>query len=267
LALPFDLARAAADVERSLCDFSLSFGCLPGAATHRGDDVKWCYSGAPRLNRVIGARFAVDEADARIDELLAFYGSRHAAASWFVGPDDTPADLAGRLASRGLQHRGNWTGMAFDLTALAGPEPAVPGLTIATIGDGAGDLLWAQTGAEGFGMPPASAAAFAQVIGGVGEQLRHCSYRFLGYLDGVPSATSALHLADGLAGIYYVATLPAARGRGLATALTRRALSVARSQGYQVAVLQASPLGTGVYRRLGFATCSTIAIYDYQPPG
>lgn len=265
MSLPFSLARAAADVERSLCDFSLSFGCLPGALTHDGDDVKWCYTGLPRLNRVIGARFADAEADARIDELLAFFRGHGAPLSWFVGPADMPTDLCARLEGRGLRLRGHWTGMAFDLASLAPAERSVTGLTIVDVAGSAGDSVWASTAAEGFAMTPSSGKAFARAIVGVSERRHSSSRRFLGCLDGKPVATAALYLANGLAGIYYVSTVPAARRRGLATAMTHHALAEAAAAGYLTAVLQASPAGTPVYRAMGFISCSSIALYDYDP--
>jgi GNAT superfamily N-acetyltransferase len=54
------------------------------------------------------------------------------------------------------------------------------------------------------------------------------------------------------AGIYLVATAPSARGRGLATELMRGLLLHARDRGCTAAVLQATELGHGVYRRVGF---------------
>ncbi len=50
----------------------------------------------------------------------------------------------------------------------------------------------------------------------------------------------------------FVATRPDARGRGLATAVTRAALLDARSRGARFAVLQAVPAAERLYARLGF---------------
>ena len=85
--------------------------------------------------------------------------------------------------------------------------------------------------------------------------------RYLGYLDGVPVATSALVLHAGVAGIYAVATLPEARRQGIAAAMTRLPLLDAFAGGYQVGTLQASPMGYPVYQRLGFATVWGIELY------
>jgi ribosomal protein S18 acetylase RimI-like enzyme len=82
---------------------------------------------------------------------------------------------------------------------------------------------------------------------------------FVGYLAGEPVATSMLATtrSSGLAGVYSVATRPAHRGRGLGTALTAAALVAAAEQGYDTAVLEPSPSGAPMYRRMGFAPHTT----------
>ena len=52
--------------------------------------------------------------------------------------------------------------------------------------------------------------------------------------------------------VSFVATVPAARGQGLASMLTRRVLLDARSRAAAVAVLQATPMAERIYQRLGF---------------
>jgi GNAT superfamily N-acetyltransferase len=54
------------------------------------------------------------------------------------------------------------------------------------------------------------------------------------------------------AGIYLVATHPAARRRGLGALVMRGLHADAHARGRTVAVLQASPMGHGLYQRLGY---------------
>jgi ribosomal protein S18 acetylase RimI-like enzyme len=83
--------------------------------------------------------------------------------------------------------------------------------------------------------------------------------------DGEPVATSMLLLADGLAGIYCVSTLAAERGRGLGAHATAQALREARRLGYRVGVLQSSPDGHSVYRKLGFEDLAEIPMFVRMP--
>jgi predicted acetyltransferase len=54
------------------------------------------------------------------------------------------------------------------------------------------------------------------------------------------------------AGIYWVATKPTARRRGLGAVVTTAAARIAFDDGADVVVLQATPAGVPVYERLGF---------------
>jgi GNAT superfamily N-acetyltransferase len=78
-------------------------------------------------------------------------------------------------------------------------------------------------------------------------------------------ATSLLFLADGLAGIYCVATLPEERGKGLGAHATAEALRVARRLGYRVGVLQSSTEGHPVYIRLGFEDFGGVPMFVRMP--
>ena len=64
-----------------------------------------------------------------------------------------------------------------------------------------------------------------------------------------------------MAGIYDVATLPKARGRGIGSALTLAPLLDARQAGYRVGVLQSSEMGYGVYQKMGFQHLCQIENY------
>lgn len=88
---------------------------------------------------------------------------------------------------------------------------------------------------------------------------------YLGKLDGEPVATSLLFLGGGVAGIYNVATLPEARRQGIGSALTMIPLLEARRQGYRIGILQTTPTGLNLYRRLGFREYCLFSAYFWSP--
>jgi ribosomal protein S18 acetylase RimI-like enzyme len=76
---------------------------------------------------------------------------------------------------------------------------------------------------------------------------------WLGYRDGQAVTSAAVIGAAGGLGIYSVATLPAWRGRGYAEAVMRHAVADQRAKGVSgPLVLQSSPGGLELYRKLGF---------------
>ncbi len=83
---------------------------------------------------------------------------------------------------------------------------------------------------------------------GVDLPLRH----YLATLHGQPVAAATLFLAEGVAGIWNVATLKEARGQGIGRAITWQPLRDAREMGYAIAALDATKMGYPVYRALGF---------------
>jgi ribosomal protein S18 acetylase RimI-like enzyme len=87
-----------------------------------------------------------------------------------------------------------------------------------------------------------------------GESLRRIEEVswYVGRVDGAIVSTAVGFTVEGVTGIFNVATPPEHRGRGYGSVLTSRALRDAFDAGSQLAFLQTSELGHGVYRRLGF---------------
>lgn len=75
-------------------------------------------------------------------------------------------------------------------------------------------------------------------------------------------ASAATVAAHGALGIYSVGTLPELRGQGYAEAVMRRAIDDARAAGATgPLVLQSSPAGLNLYRKLGFKTTTRYAVF------
>jgi ribosomal protein S18 acetylase RimI-like enzyme len=88
---------------------------------------------------------------------------------------------------------------------------------------------------------------------------------FAALIDGHVVGTGESALADGVLGVFGIATVPAFRRRGIAGALTS-ALIADRAEDADLAVLQSSRLGLGVYERLGFRRMSTWEVWVQPDP-
>jgi len=163
------------------------------------------------------------------------------ARGWHAQPDPTP-------------------GMTLALDAT--PPPVPIGLVIQEV-RGTDELVaFRDVAFQSFGYPLAAAPLFLteRFLGLPGVRL------FAGRRDGRVVATSMLVATGAVAGIYWVGTLEAERGRGYGQALTWAAAAAGREQGCRVASLQASKLGRPVYAAMGFSH-----VLDYEsllpPPG
>ena len=83
--------------------------------------------------------------------------------------------------------------------------------------------------------------------------------KLLIYYEGSkPVATVELFQSDSSTiGIYGLATLEDARGKGIGSALMTMCLNQAKELGYKNVVLQASQDGIGIYKKLGFKSLTT----------
>jgi GNAT superfamily N-acetyltransferase len=81
-------------------------------------------------------------------------------------------------------------------------------------------------------------------------------------LDGEPAAVAlALH-HDADCGVSFVATVPRARRRGLATRVMREAIGEARAHGCTSTTLQATDLGERLYARLGYRRLCDMQLWE-----
>ncbi len=81
---------------------------------------------------------------------------------------------------------------------------------------------------------------------------------WVGYAGDLPVTTGMAYTDERVTGVYVIATLEQARGRGYGAAITARCMSVDPAK---PAVLQASDLGQPVYRRLGFVEVARYTVW------
>ncbi|MCI4325654.1 MAG: hypothetical protein L3K00_07245 [Thermoplasmata archaeon] len=79
---------------------------------------------------------------------------------------------------------------------------------------------------------------------------------YVGFVGGVPVATSVGLSHRGIGSAFFVTTLPDSRGQGFGTAVTWQAFVDAGKDGCRVGYLQATELGGPVYTRMGFRTAA-----------
>jgi ribosomal protein S18 acetylase RimI-like enzyme len=205
------------------------------------------------LNGVLRVR------DRPLDEAVAEARQRLAGSSWlwWVGADSNEGTAEGLLA-RGAVDGGLLPVMAVDLTTVTETAPP-PELRI-----------WPVVEPDEM---RAYVAAYAGPLGVEGdlEPVVHRELdfgypdvvRLAGIADGRTVGTCTLSLGTGVAALYCIATDPQYRRRGIATALTREALRIARDSGRRFATLQASAAGEPVYREIGFATVAHYRMFKF----
>ena len=90
---------------------------------------------------------------------------------------------------------------------------------------------------------------------------------YIAKLDGRPAASVVTQDHGGDCSVWWVATVPEARGRGLAPGLMRRALADGHERGCEATTLQATKAGQPVYERLGYRGLGAIEMWERRRPG
>lgn len=85
------------------------------------------------------------------------------------------------------------------------------------------------------------------------------------YERGQPVAGAMLLFSHGIAGVYWVGTIPSARGNGYADAIMRAVSNHAFDQGARAVVLQASKMGEPIYARMGYREITTYPWFLVMP--
>lgn len=253
-----------AAIEQNLHGTLASFGQWPLVHVHDDPEILWSISDIPFpvFNGVMRAWLPPERVDPLIDSLLAQARARRVPLMWWTGPGTRPEDLGERLKARGFVWEGPLPGMAVELGHLKQGPAAPQGLTVERVTSAEGIREWTQACALGFGLPDFVRDAF-------GEMMSHAdpsaTQAYVARLDGQAVASSLMLLAAGVAGIYNVATVPAARRKGIGAAVTLAPLLQAREQGYKVGILHSSEMGASVYKSLGFREYCQLSQWLWEP--
>ena len=242
-------------LESNMVAFWSPYGRGPDGTVVSNPQLAWFYTGipSPLFNGVLSVRLDHGGVEEVIDRLKAKIAAHGAPALWWIGPLSKPNDIGELLRHHGIVPAGEVPAMAIDLARLETTHTPTGNFEIRRrVDDAQMRALWARTAAVGTGFTEEVADAMVAVERGLADPEYDAQYRYIGFLDGQPVATSAMVLHAGVAGIYAVATLPAARLRGVGTAMTAIPLLEARMMGYRVGILQASSAGQALYRALGF---------------
>jgi ribosomal protein S18 acetylase RimI-like enzyme len=251
-----------AAVEQSRFDWHALAPDFPGWETHDDPDLLWHVSNQPQwvFNNAIRARFTPETVEARLDEIIGTYKQRGLPVLWWVTPSSEPSDLGERLLARGLVGPEPVPTMAADLTRISLDVPPVPGLDIVPLREGDSlydyaDVIrrtndWDQSVTDTYHGLMAAIPADGPII------------RLMGTLNGEPVATGAVTLHPGsIVGVYNICTVPEARRMGIGAAMTLAGLRDAYARGARWAVLQASEMGAGIYRAMGFEEVCSFDAY------
>jgi ribosomal protein S18 acetylase RimI-like enzyme len=140
---------------------------------------------------------------------------------------------------------------------LLPPRRELPKLDVRRVAEGPVKDAFCAIGSVCFNVP---LPWFCEVFDSDGIWKDFAAY--VGFVDGEPVSTAATVIGGGVAGVYNVATMPARRRGGYGEAVMRHALEQARAEhGLSRTILQSTPQGLELYKRMGYRTVTSVAVF------
>jgi GNAT superfamily N-acetyltransferase len=218
-----------------------------------------CLNAAIRLDRTLDPHSALAQA-------REFFASRERGFT-FVTRSHCDADLEAVLTAEGLSCDSNSPCMLVDapvrvpaladgvrIERISTPQHVADFISVSAQAYEAMGLRLAQT-----------QASFSRVDGMLDARIAG----FLAYRGIQPVSTALTIFSDGPtlgAGIYWVGTVPDARGLGLAEQCTALATNIGFERGARMVTLQASKFGEPIYRRMGYREYDRQSWFRHSSP-
>jgi GNAT superfamily N-acetyltransferase len=217
----------------------------------------WSEVAFPLFNGIGRARFATGSVESRARDVVASFVRRGLPFIWWATPSGHGEELMPVLARLGMAC-GHVPGMFTELGAPV-PDRAPAGVTLREVS--VGELVPVMV--AGFGIPDGLEPHFHKFLAGLDPG---AMVNVVAGVDGEDVACGTLWQTGRTAGLYNIATVERARGRGIGYAVTAALMNAGRARGATHAILHASQQGRPVYERLGFEKVCPTQQFVWTPP-
>jgi ribosomal protein S18 acetylase RimI-like enzyme len=266
--MEYSQTTAGEKIVNSSIEIMRAFGSYPRCEIVDDDNSLSLFSEVPHplVNNVIQAQLDQNGIRSEILTICAAFQKRGAPFMWYLWPNSTPEDLAEHLLAMGLTHSHESPAMLAELADLPETVPFVDELRLERVDSEQKLADYRVPLAVSFQLPEEVVDLFDSILQHLGLGEDGVIQNYVAYLADRPAACATVHLGkDGVAGVWNVATIPEARGKGLGTAVTWLGCHEAKQRGYQDAMLLSSEMGYNVYQRLGFKEIFKAQVYLWQP--
>jgi GNAT superfamily N-acetyltransferase len=258
------------DIEDAFVAQWSQFGRWPNGALHERDGLLWFETPIKHMpyNGVIRCRLDGDgaNADAALATMSERFRERGVECFWFLDPNATPSDLGDRLVAHGPRPVERVIGMSLELAGWNDASPPPQDVAIEEVVDDAGLDTYTALTLEYWEIPDEERELVRELHRYWGPA-RAPGYRYIALADGEPVGKAYLSLAGppGVGAIYGMSVVPAARGRGVAGAMTTTIVRRAQEAGCIRMVLHSAEMAVAVYSRVGFEERCEIMVYGTAP--
>jgi GNAT superfamily N-acetyltransferase len=180
---------------------------------------------------------------------------------WWVYPCGQSRATKKILQSEGFNCLESIPCLAVDISKMSIKKNERAEIEISTVQKERELKIWEDISFAGFEMPQETRKQYAKFVTSFDLREESSQKLLLAYWKGQPVASILLFLHSNTIGIYFVTTLTAYRGKGIALALILASMKYAKTSGCKYCILQSSKEGLNVYLKAGFKEYCRADVY------
>ena len=232
----------------------------PSAEKFEGKGIKASSTGfnIPLLNLALGCNFPAESTNESISEEIervkVFFANRNVPWYWWMNTNPSPKNIRPILEKHGLEYDAPpLPAMIASLKIDVSSLPAYPENICVWQAKSIDDLKAASKIRRlAFKFPEGQAISYFEDMASDWLHVKDVKLMLAGEDEASPVSIGAIIEAEGIPGVYVMATLPDQHRKGYGKAILSRLMSEAASQGHHIIALTASKAGFGLYAQFGF---------------
>ena len=232
----------------------------PQAERFEGKGVKASSTGfkIPLLNLALGCNFpdnsTPEHVDEEIEAIKTFFANRNVPWYWWMNAAPSPRNIRHILKKHGLEYdHPPLPAMAVSLKIDFSTHPTYPDSIHVWQAQSIEDLRAASKIRRlAFKFADGQALSYFEDMASDWLYAKGVKLLLAGENEASPVSIGAVIEAEGIPGVYVMATLPDQHRKGYGKAILSRLMREAASQGHQIMALTASNAGFGLYTQFGF---------------
>lgn len=246
-------------IEKNYSDFRISMAKLKECDYAIGENFNYAFGKWP--SGIYDIKMTESNIQLVIDDMVTKMKNGLLPKVVITGPSSQPPNYDAYFIKHGLKKIKDIPGMAINLDEFKHTLPENDKIGIELVNDSSLTIEWVTIVCEEL-LNKTNPEFIKEFYDLLKTAITNSAYKlFVAKYEGKAVATSLLYLNNGTAGLYFVATKKAYRGKGIGKRITIAPTIYAKKHGYRFVVLQASDLGAIVYNKLGYKEYCTLRRY------
>ncbi len=266
ISLNADISTKRSDIkylsEKSLFDFSLCLGRIPGGIISKGNNIITSYTGKNLFNRAFQVNCTEENLDIVILRVNKFFFDMDSAYSWIISPSDLPPDYSSRLIKQGLKLNDQLSGFEYHLQNLIFNNENCLGFRYDVLDNRNRINHWAQIVSIAYNLKERDSSDFFKIVLGLYDIMIDNFEFYFAWYNNQPVGAALIYRKDQISGLYFLAVLPEYQNKHISSCLVDKIMQAEKAKGMEYFIVHANTKLAQLFLKKGFAPACDFEIYS-----